>query len=747
MEDIRKYKLADYIDSFGDGIHGTPNYDENGEYYFINGNNLKNGKIEITSNTLKISSDEYKRIKRNLSDNTLLVSINGTLGNIAFYNNEKIALGKSACFLNLNKCACRPFIRYVLESKEFKTYMNRVAGQSTIKNVSPTQVSEYEFFAPSYSDQARIAKVLSTIDREITINREINRNLEELAKQIYDYWFVQFDFPNEEGKPYKSSGGKMVWNDVLKREIPDGWEVKLLKDIIEIKRGITITEKQTTSGTIKVVAAGLTYSYLHGESNRTPNCITVSGSGANAGFVNFWREPIFASDCSTIQFDNDIDTILCYYTLKKQEKRFYQISHKSAQPHILPSDIGEIPMVIPSNSIKERITQFFIKTNKQIAENTKELEHLTSLRDNLVPLLMNGQVTLNSCLSEQHFYLFVKFNLWEVEGVCNMNAKTQIIEKLQEQLIKTLDAEKANRICRILDEILAEFSICKISKRETKTDLLLDDFIQAKKLEGCSAKTLAYYKSTLEKLFISSKKIATEISSEDIRTYLSNFQTSRQVSKMTIDNNRRIFSTFFSWLENEDLIIKSPMRKIHKVKQDITVQKVFTDENMVILRDNCMDARSKALVDLLESTGMRVGELVKLNRTDIDFEQRQTIVIGKGSKEREVYFNASAKLHLKEYLNSRIDDSPALFVQKKAPYNRLSISGIESSLRKLGQCANINKVHPHRFRRTMATEAINRGMPIEQVQRLLGHAKIDTTMRYAQVDQQNVKMSHRKYLG
>ena len=177
MADIRKYKLADYIDSFGDGIHGTPNYDENGEYYFINGNNLKNGKIEITSNTLKISSDEYKRIKRNLSDNTLLISINGTLGNIAFYNNEKIALGKSACFLNLNKCACRPFIRYVLESKEFKTYMNRVAGQSTIKNVSPTQVSEYEFFAPSYSDQARIAKVLSTIDRKISVNREINRNL------------------------------------------------------------------------------------------------------------------------------------------------------------------------------------------------------------------------------------------------------------------------------------------------------------------------------------------------------------------------------------------------------------------------------------------------------------------------------------------------------------------------------------------------------------------------------------------
>ena len=266
---------------------------------------------------------------------------------------------------------------------------------------------------PSLKNQNKIATILAHIDKKIAINRQINRNLEELAKLIYDYWFVQFDFPNEEGKPYKSSGGKMVWNEILNRKIPDGWEVKLLKDIIEIKRGITITEKQTTSGTIKVVAAGLTYSYLHGESNRTPNCITVSGSGANAGFVNFWREPIFASDCSTIQFDNDIDTILCYHILKKQEKRFYQISHKSAQPHILPSDIGEIPMIIPSNSIKERISQFFIKTNKQIAENTKELEHLSSLRDNLLPLLMNGQVTLNSCLSLIiHLYntIFARFN-------------------------------------------------------------------------------------------------------------------------------------------------------------------------------------------------------------------------------------------------------------------------------------------------------------------------------------------------
>lgn len=328
-----------------------------------------------------------------------------------------------------------------------------------------------------------------------------------------------------------------------------------------------------------------------------------------------------------------------------------------------------------------------------------------------------------------------------------MDAKTEFFEVFQEKLCKSFESEEATRICRCLYDIMKDYSICKIQKKETKTDLLLEDFIKAKKIEGCSSKTLIYYKSTLEKLFIFFQKSATEITSEDIRAYLSDFQTTRQVSKMTIDNNRRIFSTFFTWLENEDLILKSPMRKIHKVKQDLTVQKVFTDENMVILRDSCNDIRSKALLDLLESTGMRVGELVKLNRSDIDFEQRQTIVIGKGAKEREVYFNASAKLHLKEYLNSRTDDSPALFVQQKAPFNRLSISGVEATLRRLGKCANINKVHPHRFRRTMATEAINRGMPIEQVQKLLGHAKIDTTMRYAQVDQQNVKISHRKYLG
>ena len=425
MADIRKYKLADYIDSFGDGIHGTPNYDENGEYYFINGNNLKNGKIEITSNTLKISSDEYKRIKRNLSDNTLLISINGTLGNIAFYNNEKIALGKSACFLNLNKCACRPFIRYVLESKEFKTYMNRVAGQSTIKNVSPTQVSEYEFFAPSYSDQARIAKVLSTIDREITINREINRNLEELAKQIYDYWFVQFDFPNEEGKPYKSSGGKMVWNETLKREIPADWEVKKLNACLKhINTGLNprdnfvlgngtikyITVKNlTTDGTIDFSGCDLidenARTIVHERSKISKGDILFA-SISPLGRCYIMQEQPEKWDINesvfSIRPNQKIITpeyLYCYLTSEWFMKKAEKEATGSIFAGIRMAALNAMTIIVPDEKVLKRFSSLIKPIFEQKDKLFNEIQHLTKLRDKLLPLLMNGQVTLNSCLS------------------------------------------------------------------------------------------------------------------------------------------------------------------------------------------------------------------------------------------------------------------------------------------------------------------------------------------------------------
>ena len=250
------------------------------------------------------------------------------------------------------------------------------------------------------------------------------------------------------------------------------------------------------------------------------------------------------------------------------------------------------------------------------------------------------------------------------------------------------------------------------------------------------------------KLIVTVKKNVCDISTNDIRCYLAEQQEQRGLSKVTIDNLRRIYSSFFSWLEDEDYITKSPVRRIHKVRTDALVKEVLTDENIEVLRDSCHELRDIAMIDLLLSTGMRVGELVRINREDIDLHERQCVVFGKGNKEREVYFNARAKIHLKKYLEQRTDDNPALFVSLKSPYNRLTINGVEVRLRKLGAQANIaTKVHPHKFRRTLATMAIDKGMPIEQVQKMLGHVKIDTTMHYAMVNQANVKIAHRKFIN
>lgn len=281
----------------------------------------------------------------------------------------------------------------------------------------------------------------------------------------------------------------------------------------------------------------------------------------------------------------------------------------------------------------------------------------------------------------------------------------------------------------------------------TTNESLLHLFISAKKVEGCSEKSLKYYYSTIDALLKSLNKNITDISTNDLRFYLSDYQEKRKSSKVTIDNIRRIFSSFFGWIEDEDYILKSPVRRIHKVKSAKTVKELLSDEDLEILRDNCKKIRDLALVEILSSTGIRVGELVRINHHDIDFHERSCVVTGKGNKQREVYFDARTKLHLKQYLHNRKDDNKALFVSFSKPHKRLSIAGIESVLRKLGIKSNISKVHPHKFRRSLATMAIDKGMPIEQVQKLLGHVKIDTTLHYAMVNQANVKIAHRKFIG
>ena len=276
---------------------------------------------------------------------------------------------------------------------------------------------------------------------------------------------------------------------------------------------------------------------------------------------------------------------------------------------------------------------------------------------------------------------------------------------------------------------------------------MIESFISSKQVEGCSDRTIKYYKEIIDKFNDSFDKSIKKITTEEIRNYLSNYKEMSTCGSTTIDNIRRVLSSFFSWLEDEDYIIKSPIRRIHRIKTPTTVKEVLTDENLEKLRDECENIRDLSLIELLISTGMRVGELVNLNISNLNFEDRSCIVLGKGNKEREVYFDAKTKLHLKEYISKRNDTNDALFVSLREPHQRLSISGIELIVRNLGVNTNINKVHPHKFRRTLATMAIDKGMPVEQVQKLLGHVKIETTMHYAMVNQSNVKISHRRYIA
>lgn len=300
---------------------------------------------------------------------------------------------------------------------------------------------------------------------------------------------------------------------------------------------------------------------------------------------------------------------------------------------------------------------------------------------------------------------------------------------------------------KLQEVLLKTFSEKEAVKETIGNEEYLRLFLDAKKIEGCSERTIHYYRTTVEKLLEYIKTPVRKVTTEEIRAYLVDYQKINNCSKVTVDNIRRNISSFFSWLEEEDYILKSPMKRIHKIKTKQQVKEIISDEAIEQLRDHCECSRDLAIIDLLYSTGIRVGELVNLNISDIDFEERECIVFGKGDKERKVYFDAKAKIHLQQYLNSRTDRNPALFVTLDAPHDRLKISGVEIRIRKLGRKLNMLKVHPHKFRRTMATRAIDKGMPIEQVQKILGHSQIDTTMQYAIVNQANVKVSHQKFIA
>jgi len=329
--------------------------------------------------------------------------------------------------------------------------------------------------------------------------------------------------------------------------------------------------------------------------------------------------------------------------------------------------------------------------------------------------------------------------------------KDKLITEIQANMAPLLTFSQLEELRRVLTHSLHRVEITGRelpgSQVETGNENLLATFIAAKRIEGCSEKSLKYYEATIQQVFAKVDKPLREITTDDLRGYLADYQTERCSSRVTIDNMRRIFSSFFGWLEDEDYILKSPVRRIRKIKTEKTIKETFSDEGLELLRDACEEIRDLAMIDLLASTGMRVGELVQLNREDINFHERECVVFGKGGSERLVYFDARTKIHLLNYLDGRSDSNPALFVSLTMPYERLMIGGVETRLRGIGKRADMQKVHPHKFRRTLATRAIDKGMPIEQVQRLLGHVKIDTTMHYAMVNQVNVKNSHRKFIG
>lgn len=322
--------------------------------------------------------------------------------------------------------------------------------------------------------------------------------------------------------------------------------------------------------------------------------------------------------------------------------------------------------------------------------------------------------------------------------------KTTVIAEIKNRMMPYLNEMQIVQLSEVLEICLQEYFLEADQKEQPD---IIQTFLAAKRVEGCSDKTLRYYDSTIRNVLKATGKQVQDISTDDLRIYLDGYQTNNKVSKVTIDNIRRILSTFFAWLEDENYIIKSPVRRIHKVKTCKTVKETYSDEFLEIMRDNAESIRDLAMIDLLASTGIRVGELVLINRTDVDFVNRECIVLGKGNKQRKVYFDARTKIHLQRYLSERTDDNPALFVTLNNPHSRLQIKGVEIRLQRLGRKLGLIRVHPHKFRRTLATMAIDKGMPIEQVQQLLGHESVDTTLQYAMVNQNNVKQSHRRYIG
>ena len=633
--------------------------------------------------------------------------------------------------------------------------LNRYNEGTSIPSLRTETLNRLEFPIPDLIYQKRVLSILSRIDKKISINEKLNNNLENLLMEIFKSWFIYFE------KYDKSNGMKI---DESYGELPKLWSVEMLEDYVDFVTGVEPGSKNYHENPevndvpfLRVGDLGSRESTVFIDESLSKNKILtfediVLSLDATIGIVKIGLEGAYSTGMRKLVIKNNNINKPFLYCLIKSERIQKIIETFATGTTILHAgkSIKHMNFVLSDKYTMDKFAEIGNPILSTILSNLKEIEILTNMRDTLLPKLMSGEIDVSKINCD--LKLIIKKNHIKIHKPYYMedyNMKTKIISKIQNQMKPFLNQ---GQYLKLTNSLLNSFKDIEIldnndDSNESDNNKLLTSFLSAKQVEGRSEKTLIYYKSTLEKMLEKINKQVYNITTDDIRKYLYEHKQEKNSSKITIDNIRRIFSSFFSWLEDEDYILKNPVRRIHRVKTGRVVKEVLTDENLEILRDQCKNIRDLALIEILISTGIRVGELVKLNIDDIDFYERECVVFGKGESERIVYFDARTKIHLIEYLESRNDENPALFVSLNKPNKRLGISGIETRLRELGKKCNIPKVHPHKFRRTLATNAIDKGMPIEQVQKLLGHVQIDTTMQYAMVNQSNVKIAHRKFIS
>ena len=400
----KEVTLGEISSKIGDGLHGTPKYDDEGPYYFINGNNLNCGKIIIKDDTKRVGIDEFVKNQKELNEQTLLVSINGTIGNVAKYNNEPCILGKSACYINVIKEVDKEFIYYVLTSANFKRNITNEATGTTIKNVSLKQMREYKFNIPcNIADQHRIASILTSLDRKIELNNKINADLEEMAQAIFKNWFVDFE-PFKDGKFVDSELGM----------IPEGWKVGRLDEIADVVGGSTpskakpeyytqkgiawLTPKDlsnhpavyTSRGEIDITEEG----YNSTSTKLMPKGTVLFTSRAPIGYISIAQNDICTNQGFKSLVPKKAGTCFLYCFLKYVTPEIENKSTGSTFKEASGSLMKSLQVIIPEQNVFEEFEAIVSPLFARIESLEKENSRLSLLRDTLLPRLMSGEIEI-----------------------------------------------------------------------------------------------------------------------------------------------------------------------------------------------------------------------------------------------------------------------------------------------------------------------------------------------------------------